>query len=175
MPKKDAPMRPMKLVPGLLALAVSAAVLNTAAASSPIAPLAQAKGYTALPMKKMGSGVAMSYRIEGTPTPGSPVIVHLTTSSRTDAQIKLRGGDGLVVSSLDTTLISAAGQITQHRVEVTPQSNGRLYLYLELTANGRGNASAIAIQVGKAEAQRKPSGKLQSMPDGERVISVPAR
>ncbi len=166
-------MRSTKLVPHLLILAMSAAILNSAAASGPTSPLAQ--GYTALPVKKMGSGVAVSYRIEGTPIPGSPVIVHLATSSRTDAQIKVRGGEGLVLSSSDTTLISAAGQITQHRVEVTPQANGRLYLYLESTANGRGNASAIAVQVGKIEVQRKPSGNLQSMPDGERVISVPAR
>ena len=123
----------------------------------------------------MGSGVEIFYRLEGTPAPGKAVSLHLTISSRTLAQVKLRGGEGLVVSSAETTLLSTAGEISQHRVEVTPQMNGRLYLYLESTANGRGNASAIAIQVGKGEAQRKPSGKLQSMPDGERVISVPAR
>ena len=169
----------MRFALTLLALAVSAATVNTAAASGPTLAQAQAQtqgqGYTALPLKKMGSGVEISYRIEGTPAPGKAVILHLAISSKTQAQVKLRGGEGLLVSSLDTTLIAAAGEISQHRVEVTPQMNGRLYLYLESTANGRGNASAIAIQVGKGEAQRKPSGKLQSMPDGERVISVPAR
>ena len=173
----------MRFAPSLLALAVSAAIVNTAAASGPTLSLAQAqaqaqaqtKGYTALPKKKMGSGVEISYRLEGTPAPGKAVTLHLALSSKTLAQVKLRGGEGLVVSSAETTLISTAGEISQHRVEVTPQMNGRLYLYLESTANGRGNASAIAIQVGKGEAQRKPSGKLQSMPDGERVISVPAR
>ena len=170
----------MKLVPSLFTFAMSAAVLHSAAASGPIPPLAppQVEGYKALPMKKMGSGVVISYRIEGTPTPGIPVIIHLTTESRTDAQIKLRGGEGLVLSGGDTpltTLISPAGQITQHRVEVIPQTNGRLYLYLESSANGRGNASAIAVQVGKAQAISKPSGNLQSMPDGERLISVPAK
>ena len=172
-------MRPMRFSPRLLALAVSAAIVNTAAASGPTLSLAQvqaqAEGYTALPKKKMGSGVEIFYRLEGTPAPGKAVSLHLTISSRTLAQVKLRGGEGLVVSSAETTLLSTAGEISQHRVEVTPQMNGRLYLYLESTANGRGNASAIAIQVGKGEAQRKPSGKLQSMPDGERVISVPAR
>lgn len=169
----------MRFAPSLLALAVSAAIVNTAAASGPTLSLAQvqaqAEGYTALPKKKMGSGVEIFYRLEGTPAPGKAVSLHLTISSRTLAQVKLRGGEGLVVSSAETTLLSTAGEISQHRVEVTPQMNGRLYLYLESTANGRGNASAIAIQVGKGEAQRKPSGKLQSMPDGERVISVPAR
>ena len=176
----------MKLVPSLCTFAMFAAVLHSAAASGPIPPLPPFgppqvkadKGYMALPMKKMGSGVVISYRIEGTPAPGIAVIIHLTTDSRTDAQIKLRGGEGLVLSGGDTpltTLISPAGQITQHRVEVTPQTNGRLYLYLESSANGRGNASAIAVQVGKAQAQSKPSGNLQSMPDGERVISVPAK
>jgi hypothetical protein len=162
-----------KLAPSLLALALSAAVLNTAAASGAIAPAAQ--GYTALPLKKSGSGVEMSYRIEGTPAPGSPVIVHLTISSQTDAQITLRGGEGLVVSSANGVLTSLAGQVTQHRIEVTPQAQGRLYLYVESSANGRGSSNAIAVQVGKSEVQRKPSGIVQSMPGGERVISVPAK
>lgn len=163
----------MKLCPSLLALAISAAAFNTSAASGH--GLHAAQDYKALPRKKMGSGVEMSYRIEGTPTPGSPVIVHLTTSSRTDAQITLRGDEGLVVTNAGSVLQSAAGQVTLHRVEVTPQAQGRFYLYVESSANGRGSSNAIAVQVGKSEVLRKPSGAVQSMPGGERVISVPAR
>lgn len=162
-----------KFAPCLVALAMSAAVLNTLAASAVIAPAAP--GYVALPLKKSGSGVEMSFRIEGTPTPGSPLIIHLTTSSRTDAQIRLRGDDGLVVTNAGSVLTSAAGQVAQHRIEVTPQAQGRLYLYVESSANGRGSSNAIAVQVGKSQVLRKPSGSVQSMPGGERVISVPAR
>ena len=132
-------------------------------------------GFTALPVKKGGSGVEISYRLEGTPEPGTPVVVHLTISSRTDAQVRLRGGEGLVINGSDRVLMSAAGEVTQHRIELTPKAQGRLYLYLESIANGRGSASAIAVQVGKMEAQRKPAGNVQSMPSGERVISVPAK
>lgn len=163
----------MKLSPILLALAASAAVFNAWAASGPSLP--EAQGYRALPVKKMGSGVEMSYRIEGTPARGSPVIVHLTTSSRTDAQITLRSDEGLVVTNAGSVLLSAAGQVMQHRVEVTPRAEGRLYLYVESSANGRGSSNAIAVQVGKSEVLRKPSGSVQSMPGGERVISVPAK
>jgi hypothetical protein len=163
----------MKLAPSLLVLVVASVSLETAAASGAAAAVAQ--GYTTLPSKKSGAGVDISYRIEGTPAPGSPVIIHLTTSSQTDAQITLRGGEGLVVSSANGVLTSLAGQVTQHRIEVTPQAQGRLYLYVESSANGRGSSNAIAVQVGKTEVQRKPSGNVQSMPDGERVISVPAK
>lgn len=163
----------MKLTPSLLALALCAAALNTLAASGATAQAAP--GYVALPLKKSGSGVEMAYRIEGTPAPGIPFIVHLTTSSRTDAQLVVRGDEGLVITNAGSALLSAAGQVTQHRVEVTPQAQGRLYVYVESSANGRGSSNAIAVQVGKSEVQRKPSGNLQSMPGGERVISVPAR
>ena len=166
-----------KFAANLLVLAVSTASLNMAAASGAASPptALAAPGYTALPVKKSGSGVEISYRIEGTPTPGSSLAIQLTTSSQADAQIKLRGGEGLVMNGSNSVLMSAAGQVTQHRIEVTPQVQGRLYLYLESTANGRGGASAIAVQVGKTEVQRKPSGNVQSMPNGERIISVPAK
>lgn len=180
LPKKVVTMRFTKVVPSLLVLTLSGAVFNTCAASGS-SPL-EVQAYKTLPMKKMGSGVEISYRIEGMPAPGSPVIIHLTTSSRSDAQISLRGGDGLVVAQSGSVLQSAAGQITQHRIEVTPQTNGRLYLYLESSANGRGSSNAIALQVGKSDVQRKPSGNVQLpegnvqlMPNGERVISVPAK
>jgi hypothetical protein len=163
----------MKLIPSLLTLVIASVSLDTAAARAAVAPGAQ--GYTALPLKKSGSGVEMSYRIEGTPVPGSPLIVRLTTSSRTDAQITLRGGEGLVVTNAGSVLVSAAGQVMQHLVQVTPQTQGRFYLYVESSANGRGSSNAIAVQVGKSDVQRKPSGNVQSMPNGERVISVPAK
>ena len=175
-----------KLAPNLMMLSVLVLLPNAAPASGGVAPTATSStqvvkalkavpGFTELPVKKSGSGVEISYRIEGVPEVGIQVTVYLTISSRAEAQVTVRGGEGLVLSRANTTLTSAAGQITQHRVEVTPQTNGRLYLYLESTANGRGSASAIAVQVGKMDVQRKPSGNLQSMPNGERVISVPAR
>ena len=181
-PKKVISMPSKKFVTSLLALTVSAAVVNTSAASgqsqvSQVSQVSQpdAQGARALPVKKMGSGVEISYRIEGTPTPGIPLIVDLTTSSRTDAQITVRGGEGLVVKDAGSVLTSAAGQITQHRIEVTPQTQGRLYLYVESSANARGSSNAIAVPVGKSDVQRKPSGTVQSMPGGERIISVPAK
>ena len=134
-----------------------------------------AQGAKSLPVKKMGSGVEISYQIEGTPAPGILLIVQLTTSSRTDAQITVRGGEGLVVKDAGSVLTSAAGQITQHRIEVTPQTQGRLYLYVDSQTNARGSSNAIAVQVGKSDVQRKPSGTVQSMPGGERIISVPAK
>lgn len=179
-------MQIKKLAPNLMMLSVLVLLPNAVPASGEVAPtptssaqvvkaLKAVPGFTALPVKKSGSGVEISYRIEGVPELGVPVIVDLTISSRAEAHVTVRGGEGLVMSRANATVISAAGQITQHRVEVTPQTNGRLYLYVESTANGRGSASAIAVQVGKMDVQRKPAGNLQSMPNGERVISVPAR
>jgi membrane-associated protease RseP (regulator of RpoE activity) len=159
----------------IAALASEASSQSAKDSARIIKALKSVPGFTALPVKKGGSGVEISYRIDGTPAPGTPLIVQLTVSSRTEAQVRFRAGEGLVVNGSNGVLMSAAGQITQHRVEVTPQAQGRFYLYLESSANGRGSASAIAVQVGKTDVQRKPAGNVQSMPDGERVISVPAK
>lgn len=185
-PQKDTDMHPKKFFRILLTL-ISLVFLPISVLASEggsqagndrvriIKALKAVPGFTALPVKKGGSGVEISYQLEGTPEPGTPVVVRLTISSRTNAQVRLRGGDGLVINGSDRVLMSPAGEVTQHSIEVTPQAQGRLYLYLESSANGRGSASAIAVQVGKMEAQRKPAGNVQSMPNGERVISVPAK
>ena len=165
-------MRFLKSIARLVVLTVSSTALMVAHASG-ASP--STEGFKALSAKQNGSGVEIAYRIEGEAVVGSPLTIVLKTSSAADAQIVLRAGDGLALSASQAVLQSAAGQVAEHRVQVTPLREGRFYLYIESTANGRGSASAVAVQVGKVDVQRKPSGNVQSMPNGERVISVPAK
>jgi hypothetical protein len=167
----------------LLALTVATAVPTVFAAAShdaaghsvAKATKAQKTGFTSLPSKKGGSGVDMAYRMEGTPTVGVPLTIRIQMTSRVAAQTTLRAGEGLLLSNPDQVLQSQAGQRSEHAVTVVPQAEGRFYLNVFSVANNRGGASAIAVQVGKGTVQLKQSGKVQVMPSGERIISVPAQ
>jgi hypothetical protein len=143
--------------------------------SSLAASKARKNGFTPLVAKKGGSGVAMAYRIEGTPAMGSPLTIRVTMAASSDAQVTLRAGEGLVLNRPDQVLVSAAGQSAEHTITVVPQAEGRFYLNLFSVAAGRGSAMSIPVQVGKGAVQLKPSGNVQVMPNGERVISVPAQ
>jgi hypothetical protein len=128
-----------------------------------------------LPMKKIGNGVAIAYRFDGAPAVGKPLIVRISITSKTDAQVTASVREGLVLSNPKQVLLSKAGLTTEHSVMVVPQAEGRFYLNLLSLANGHGAASGIAIQVGNKPAQMKTVGKVQVSPSGERVISVPAK
>ncbi len=132
-------------------------------------------GFTRLPIKKGGSGVALSYRMEDVAEIGKPLTIRLTIFSASDATVTVRAGDGLVLAAQPQVLESAAGQSSEHAVTVTPQAQGRFYLHLISTANGRGSATSIPVQVGKTVVKAKPAGSVQVTPNGERIISVPAK
>ena len=178
-------MSKLTFVLRLLTLAVATAAPTVFAASShdaaghshsvAKASKAQKNGFTSIPSKKGGSGVDIAYRIDGTPTVGSPLTVRIQTASPFNAQTTLRAGEGLLLSEPEQVLQSQAGQRAEHTVIVVPQAEGRFYLNVFSVANSRGGASAIAVQVGKGTVQLKQAGKVQVMPSGERIISVPAQ
>jgi hypothetical protein len=155
---------------------VSAAVSD--AAGAPVAPAvsvgkAQQDGFTPMAVKKSGSGVGLAFRIEGTPTVGVPLTIHIQLSSRVDAQATLRTDTGLQLLS-DPVLNTPAGAPSEHVVTVVPQAEGRFYLSVFTSAQSRASASAIAVQVGKGAVQLESAGKAQVTPSGERVKSMPS-
>jgi hypothetical protein len=180
---KDYSMSKFTFVLRLLALVAATAAPTVFAASShdaaghsvPKASKAQKNGFTSIPSKKGGSGVDIAYRIEGTPTVGSPLTIRIQTASPFNAQTTLRAGEGLLLNDPDQVLQAQAGQRAEHTVTVVPQAEGRFYLNVFSVANNRGGAAAIAVQVGKGSVQLKSSGKVQVLPTGERIISVPAQ
>lgn len=184
-------MSKLSLFTGLLALSCTASVFasgdmtaspaglgtaptaNARTAKSAVKP--RADGFTALPNKKGGSGVEVAYRVEGTPAVGTPLTIRIIMSSHGNADISLRAGEGLALDPQQQKgLLSKAGQSAEHSVTVVPLAEGRHYLHLISSAHGRASASSIAIQVGKGTVQSKPSGRVQTLPGGERIISVPA-
>lgn len=163
---------------GAVSAGTVAAAAGQATGSAPLAPAvpaakAQQDGFTPMAVKKSGSGVGMSYRIEGTPTVGSPLTIRIQLSSRVDAQATLRTDAGLQLVS-EPVLSTPAGAPSEHVVTVVPQAEGRFYLSVFTSAQSRASASAIAVQVGKGAAQLESAGKAQVTPAGERVKSMPS-
>lgn len=147
-----------------------------APAGHPAAALLAARGYATLPMKKGGSGVQLTYQLSGTPEIGKPLIVKIMMLSAADARVVAHADEGLQLQGSGLAMQSTAGVAAEHQLTVVPKATGRFYVHVMSTANGRNSASAIAVLVGtdKDMPQTKRSGIVKTMPNGERVISMPA-
>jgi hypothetical protein len=176
---KDYAMHPFTSTLSLMALALAASAQTASAAtehhSTPTARNAPAKGFVPMASKKGGAGVDLAYRLDGTPAVGKPLTVHIQMFSPMDAQATLQAGEGLQLIAPEQVMHTLAGVRSEHTATVVPQAEGRFYLSVFSSARGRSSASAIAVQVGKGAVQLKSAGKVQVMPSGERIISVPAQ
>lgn len=164
---------------GLLAFAlITCAQASSAATEHDAAPSARhsaSTGFVPMASKKGGAGVDLAYRLDGTPAVGKPLTLHIQMFSPSDAQATLQAGEGLQLLAPEQVMHTLAGVRSEHTVTVVPQAEGRFYISVFSSARGRSSASAIAVQVGKGAVQLKPTGKVQVMPGGERIISVPAQ
>jgi hypothetical protein len=163
----------------LLVLALIACAQATSADTDPhSAPSARnspTTGFVPMASKKGSAGVDLAYRLDSTPEVGKPLTVHIQMFSRIDAQATVQAGEGLQLVAPEQVMHALADVRTDHTVAVVPQAEGRFYISVFSNARGRSSASAIAVQVGKGAVQLKSAGKVQVMPSGERIISVPAQ
>jgi hypothetical protein len=174
-------MKKFALTLNLLALTAVAAstahatVLNLDASGQSVMANSRTRnnGFTSVENQKSGSGVSLAYRVEGTPSVGSPITIVIQMSSSSDAMVFLRAGEGLTLANPGQQLQSLAGAVAEHSITVVPNAQGRYYLSVFSVANGRPSAASIPVSVGHGLAQLKPSGTVQVTPSGERIISVP--
>ena len=143
---------------------------NASKASKP-----NAKGLTPLVISKMGSGVQLAFRIDGTPAVGAPLNIVVQLSSRADAQVTLAADAGLGLQAPQQVLRVSAGGSIEQVLTVIPQAEGRFYLNLLASSDGRGGATGFAVQVGKGAPVLKPAGKVTVTPSGERIVSIPIK
>ncbi len=130
-------------------------------------------GFITMNTQKSGSGVSLAYRIDGTPSLGSPLTILIQMSSTADAQLVLRAPQGLRLLQADQLLQSYAGQVAEHSVTVVPDVQGRHYISVFSFAHGRPSATSIPVQVGRGTVELKSGGTVKVTPSGERIISVP--
>ena len=133
---------------------------------------------TAAPMKPGGSGVAIQYRIDGTPQAGVAVPVVLSFDGITDpagGTVRFTGDGGLTVTGASGPQALPAGKVTTLTVQVVPDADGIGYLHVFTTQNGATSATSITVQAGKAPSALPASSGLKDTPAGEKIITMPAK
>jgi hypothetical protein len=165
----------------------SVSTTSTVAASKPAAAAVATAGSATSPGKP-SAPITMKYEILGNPIVGQPVAINVYVRSTSGSQpvtlqysindssaLRFQAGQ---VERLQLTA-KAERTASQQQLAVVPQREGRLYVNVSaeiLTPNGSMIKSmAIPIQVGSAPQKPEINGELVEGPDGETVISMPAK
>ncbi|SCK36052.1 hypothetical protein VAR608DRAFT_3287 [Variovorax sp. HW608] len=161
----------------VLAMLVPAcASADGVAKSSPARSQAGAPPMKSAPMKSSGSGVAVQYRVDGTPEVGTTVRVVLSFDGVTDpagAALRFTTEGGLAMGATTPAAVTLpSGQATTITVEVVPSAQGIAYLHVFTTQNGATSATSIPVQVGKAPAALPATGELKQDAAGEKIRSM---
>jgi hypothetical protein len=175
-----------------LLLAATAAACGLAAApvraDSPAAPAAQpaskakAKWIKAA-QKHNGSNIQLSYQVPANLSAGQTVAVQLRFAGITqdDASVRITAPAGMQLASangsaaLGTGMALPRGRTTELVLQVTPGANGLEYLNVFTAQGGRSSAQSIPLQVGNTKQALKTTGKPETTPSGEKVISMPSQ
>jgi hypothetical protein len=90
------------------------------------------------------------------------------------ATVRFSADAGLRVSGSDALALPMASRTTA-TVTVVSEQEGLAYLNVFITQKGAMSAISIPIQTGAAAPVLKSSGELKSTPDGESIITMPAK
>jgi hypothetical protein len=137
---------------------------------------------------KPSAPISMTYEILGNPVVGQPVAIKVEVRSTSGnhpvtVQYSINDSSALVFQAgqVERLQMTADAEKTapQQQLAVIPQREGRLYVIVSAeiqTPDGTMIKSmAIPIQVGSAPAKPEINGELVEGPDGETVISMPAK
>ncbi len=130
--------------------------------------------------KHNGSGIRLEYSVPTTFSPGRTGTVQLRFSGVTadDARVEWRAPAGGSVSSAAlgaaTSLALPRGEVTTVLLDVTPAADGMAYLDVFTSQGGRTSAQSVPLKVGSGAVSLKRDGTMQTMPLGEKVISLPS-
>jgi hypothetical protein len=111
----------------------------------------------------------------------------LATGRTTEVRLKIGGnaagrplsvdlipGTGLQMArGLPGTVVQSAPS-AEHVLAITPTTDGLHYIHIFLRSGDMSEALAIAVPTGKTQSLAKPVA-TKTMPDGRRVISIPAQ
>ena len=127
--------------------------------------------------KPNDSGVTLRFRLDAVPQVGRGTPVVLEFGGVTDpdgATVHFTVDAGLKVSGSDALALPMASRTTA-TVTVVSEQEGLAYLNVFITQKGAMSAISIPIQTGAAAPVLKSSGELKSTPDGENIITMPAK
>jgi hypothetical protein len=133
---------------------------------------------------KPSAPISMTYEIVGNPIVGVPVLINVDVHSEAGpVTVHYRINDTSALMFQDGQVerwqIPDPASAQTQQLSVVPQREGRLYVNVSaevMTANGAMIRSmSIPIKVGASPAAPIQNGELVEGPDGEKVISLPAR
>ena len=127
--------------------------------------------------KPNDSGVTLQFRLDAVPQlgRGTPVVLQFGGVTDPDgATVRFSADAGLTISGSDTLALPVARR-TSATVTVVSEREGLAYLNVFITQKGATSAVSIPIQTGAAAPALKSSGELKSTPDGENIITMPAK
>ncbi|WP_295980368.1 hypothetical protein [uncultured Variovorax sp.] len=136
-----------------------------------------AAAMTVAARKPNDSGVAIQYRVEGTPRVGQAVTIVLQFDGVSDpagATVRLTTDAGLYLAT-NNSLTLPAGQSTTTTAKVTADRDGLAYLNVFVSQGGATSIVAIPIQTGASAPAMKSAGEMNSSAEGEKIISMPAK
>jgi hypothetical protein len=128
--------------------------------------------------KPNDSGVTLRYQLETTPQAGkaTTVVLQFDGVSHPDgATVRLAADAGLTLSPGASTLTLPTGKPTKATVSVVSEGEGLAYLNVFITQGSAVSAISIPIQAGRATPVLKSSGDIRATPDGDNIISMPAK
>lgn len=129
--------------------------------------------------KHNGSGVTMSYSVPKVLNAGqmATVQIRLSNVKKNDASVKVTPPASVTLTGNTSVVTGMALPLgsTTVTLQVTPSADGLEYLNVFTTQGGRTSVQAIPLQVGSAPPALKTQNKIETTPDGERVISLPAQ
>lgn len=161
-------------------LSLAAGASGMPAAKTAAAPKAAGPMVLA-PAKHNGSGVELRYAAPPSMQPGVAATVRIALSGVTadGATVELRGDDPSVQLRIDGQPVSgpitlARGETRTIDVQVSAP-DGMQYLNVFTSQNGRTSAHSIALKVGSGAPTAKANGTLKTLPNGEKIISLPSK
>lgn len=126
---------------------------------------------------KTSMGVRIRYAVDS-PTVGGRSQVRLKVQRPASGQpltIELAPSGGLRLdSNLPASNAVQTAASVDYVLSLVPQSEGLHYIHVYLRSGEMAEALAIPVQVGKTKKNTK-AADIKTMPDGQRVISIPAQ
>jgi hypothetical protein len=132
-------------------------------------------GHAANGEKGNGSGVTMTSNTAKSIPIGvaTPVTLDFGAARFEGAVAQIRAPEGVQVMMADGSAVGdialAVGQPTRVELLVTARGDGLQYLDVTTLQNKRASVRSVALAVGSGELKLKSVGRVETMPNGERV------
>jgi len=124
--------------------------------------------------KDNGSGITVSYRVEPNVIANQPTtIVVVFNALKGAGTARFSSDNGLKLSGITTAPVALPKGGSQLVLQATAKMDGLLYVNVFTAYAGATSVISIPVKVGDTAPKTAIVGKSKSMPNGERIISMP--